>query len=356
MSKPVTFKEVAELAGVSTQTVSRVTNGGKGVKPDTLKRVQEAIDELGYVPNKGAQLLVRKKAKIVGVISLEMTLQGASSIVAGIRVESEKAGYSMSLTVSDSKEENLETAIKELKSQQVEAILINLPVSKEVSEKLVEKYKRIPFLFIDVPSEAKVNQVSADHYEGARRMIELMLAQGRRKFALLNGPSHSHAANLRRQAWENEIKKADAELIINVEGDWSAESGYIEATKLLLKPQKIDTLLVANDQMALGALRACNEQNIAVPQQIAVTGFDDTLNSEYFNPPLTTIRQDFKEIGKQAVQNILSHLVHKEEILKQVIPIELIERQSTMVVQKEANSVKKIEDLLQEIQRLLPNV
>ncbi|WP_373940670.1 LacI family DNA-binding transcriptional regulator [Polaribacter sejongensis] len=118
MNKKVTFKEVAELAGVSTQTVSRVTNGGEGVNANTLKKVQEAIDQLGYVPNKGAQLLVRKKAKIFGIITLEMTMEGASSIVNGIRLESEKAGYAISIAVSNSEEKNLENAIRELKSQQ----------------------------------------------------------------------------------------------------------------------------------------------------------------------------------------------------------------------------------------------
>ena len=170
MSK-VTFKEVAQLAGVSTQTVSRVTNGGKGVNPDTLRRVQEAIDKLGYVPNKGAQLLVRQNAKTFGVLSLAMTFQGAAGIVSGIRIESEKAGYSMSLAVAESGEESLEDAIREFKSQQVEAVLFNLPVSKELAERIVEKHQDMPFLFIDVPHKTEVNQVSADHYEGHARWL-----------------------------------------------------------------------------------------------------------------------------------------------------------------------------------------
>lgn len=356
MSEKVTFKEVAELAGVSTQTVSRVTNGGKGVNPETLLRVQEAIDKLGYVPNKGAQLLVQKKAKIFGVLTLEMTMEGASSIVAGIRVESEKAGYSMSLSVSGLGEENLEKAIREFKSQQVDAILINLPVTKEEAENIVKKHIQIPFLFIDTPQNAAVNQVSADHYEGGKQVAQLMLSQGRTKFAFLNGPSNSHAAILRRQAWEDEIKKSNAEIIIEAEGDWSAKSGYMQTTKLLFGSKSFDALLVCNDQMALGALRACSELKIAVPQQIAVTGFDDTLNSEYFSPPLTTIRQDFLEIGKQAVQQILYQLNDGKDTSKQLIPVELIERQSTMAVQKNTDSVKKIEDLLQEIHKLLPKI
>jgi DNA-binding LacI/PurR family transcriptional regulator len=355
MNKKVTFKEVAELAGVSTQTVSRVTNGGKGVNSETLKKVQEAVDQLGYVPNKGAQLLVRKKAMTFGVLTLEMTMQGASSIVGGIREESEKAGYSMSLAVSDSDEKNIINAVKELKSHQVDAILINLPVSKNLAEELVEKNHNLPFLFVDVPPDANVSQVSADHYEGAKLMAQLMLNHGRKKFALLNGPSHSYAANLRKQAWIDEIKKSDADVVLEIEGNWSAKSGYYKATELLLKSQKIDTILVGNDQMALGALRACAEQNYAVPEQIAVTGFDDTLNSEYYNPPLTTVHQNFLEIGKQAVQQILIQLKDEKNICNKLIPVKLIERQSTMPLQENGNSVEEIRNLLQKINRLLPN-
>ncbi|QXP68015.1 LacI family DNA-binding transcriptional regulator [Polaribacter sp. AHE13PA] len=355
MNKKVTFKEVAELAGVSTQTVSRVTNGGGGVNANTLKKVQEAIDQLGYVPNKGAQLLVRKKAKVFGVITLEMTMEGASSIVNGIRLESEKAGYAISIAVSNSEEENLENAIRELKSQQVDVVFINLPVQKELAENLVAKHKHLPFLFIDVSPEANVSQVAADHYKGAVLIAELMLKHGRKRFALLNGPAHSHAANLRKQAWLDVLKPSDAEIVTVETGDWSAKSGYYETTKLLLQPQNIDTLLVGNDQMALGALRACAEQKYAVPDQIAVTGFDDTVNSAYYNPPLTTVHQNFLEIGKQAVKQILIQLKNENNISKMVIPVQLIERQSTMPVKENLNSVKEIKDLLQKIQTLLPN-
>ncbi|NIJ45629.1 DNA-binding LacI/PurR family transcriptional regulator [Wenyingzhuangia heitensis] len=356
MSKKVTFKEVAALAGVSTQTVSRVTNGGDNVNSETLKKVQAAIDTLGYVPNKGAQLLVRKKAKIFGVISLEMTMEGAMNIVEGIRLESKKEGYSISISVLENGEDSLEQTIRELLSQQVDAILINLAVTKNMAESIVKKYAHIPFLFIDVPVEAHVNQVSANHYDGASKMAKLLLSQGHSRFALLNGPANSWAANQRKLAWENEIKKENAKIVLQAEGDWSAKSGYLETTKMLLQPIQIDALLVVSDQMALGALRACSEQKKAVPQQIVVSGFDDTADSAYFNPPLTTVKQNFLEIGKQAVQQVLLQLNDDTLISKQFIDVELVERQSTMLIEKESNAVQKIENLLQEIQSILPSI
>lgn len=356
MSNKVTFKDVAKLAGVSTQTVSRVTNGGANVNPETLKKVQQAIDELGYVPNKGAQLLVRKSTKTFGVISLPMFFQGAAGIVSGIRVECEKVGYSMSLAVADSEEASLEAAIREFKSQQVEAILFNLPVATDVAERLNRKHD-MPFLFIDVLPETQVSQVSADHYGGARAMADLMLAQGRQRFALIAGPSHSHAANLRLMAWSDSINEAGLSVVAKTVGDWSAESGYVETRKLLAHANRIDVLLLGNDQMALGALRACAEFNIAVPEQIAVAGFDDTLNSEYFNPPLTTVHQDFAEIGHLAVQKVLELLDDDmAQISKLLVPTVLVERLSTAPVIKSKNPIRDIELLLQEVQQKLSSI
>ena len=357
MEKKITFKEVAKLAGVSTQTVSRVTNGGLNVDPITLKRVQEAINTLGYIPNKGAQLLVRKSAKIFGVLSLGSTFEGAASIVEGIRLESLAIGYHISIAVTEEGEEQIELAIKELQSQQVEAIFINLPLTTAIAEKIVNKHSKISFLFIDVPYETAVNQVSSDHYQGAKLVADLVLNQGRKQIALLNGPSISYAANCRTKAWMDAITNSEASIVAQAEGNWSAESGYLETTKLLSQAIEFDALLVGNDQMALGALRACAEFKKEIPLQIAVTGFDDTTNSAYFNPPLTTVRQNFLELGRKAVQKIANQIKNGDHsISKNKIPVTLIERKSTQTTAKDPKATEKIANLLQEINKLLPHL
>ena len=356
MNSNITFKDVAERAGVSTQTVSRVTNGAANVNPETRKRVQEAIDELGYVPNKGAQLLVQKTAKTFGVLTLDISFQGASRIVEGIRNESAKAGFAISLAVVEKGEEALKLAIRDLKSQQVAAIFINLPVKRELAEKIVLKNKPLPFVFIDVDPEAQVNQVMSDHYNGALQAAELMIKHNRTRFALISGPEKSSASRLRKKAWKDVIEKENATLVTELEGDWSARSGYSKAMEIFSCGQEIDALLVANDQMTLGALRACREQNIDVPQKTAVIGFDDTENSEFFYPPLSTIRQDFINIGHQAVSEVLSCLKNETvEPLKAYIPVKLIERQSTATKNSATDKNDKIESLLSEIKGLLSN-
>lgn len=354
MNSKITFKDVAKLAGVSTQTVSRVTNNNGYVNEETRKRVQAAIDELGYVPNRSAQLMGKKKAKVFGVLTLDISFQGASRIVEGIRNESKKAGYAISLAVLDDGEDALENAIRDMKSQQVNAILINAPVSKERAEQMVKDHSSIPLVFIDVPPESQVNHVMADHREGGRIAAELMIQQGRTRFAFLNGPEKSAAARLRREAWIEVVEKAGAEIIAEEYGDWSARSGYTAGSALFSRGQAIDAVMVANDQMAIGALRACREHRIDVPRRTAVIGFDDTANSEFFCPPLTTIRQNFLEIGRQAVSEIISCLDKPEHCaIKTAVPVELVERQSTAPVVSADDKADRLEALLAELKQVL---
>jgi DNA-binding LacI/PurR family transcriptional regulator len=354
MNAKVTFKDVAELAGVSTQTVSRVTNNNGYVNEKTRKRVQAAIDQLGYVPNKSAQLMGRKKANVFGVITLDISFQGASRIVEGIRNESKKAGYATSLAVLDESEDALENAIRDMKSQQVNAILVNVPVAKEHAEQIVKDHASIPFVFIDVDPETRVNHVMADQRAGGRMAAELMLKHGRKRFGFINGPEQSPAARMRREAWTCAIEAAGAVVVAEEPGDWSALSGYTAGSALFARGQAIDALMVANDQMAIGALRACREHRIDVPRQMAVIGFDDTANSEFFCPPLTTIRQNFLEIGHQAVSEILSCLDTPAHCaIKVEVPVELVERQSTAPAERPAEKADRLESLLSELKQVL---
>lgn len=354
MNSNITFKDVAKLAGVSTQTVSRVTNNATNVKPETRERVQAAIDELGYVPNQSAQMLVRKKAKVFGVLTLNLSLQGSSRIVEGIRNQSKAAGYAISLAVLDDSDD-LDAIIRELRSQQVDAILINAPVEAAIAEQAIKNHPALPFVFIDVDPATPVNQVMTDHHSGALLAANLMVEQQRSRFAFINGPAHSPAAQLRREGWVSVIEAAGAKLVDEETGDWSAKSGYFKTMELLASGRAIDALMVANDQMAIGVLRACRENNISVPDDIAVIGFDDTNNSGYFCPPLTTIRQNFREIGHQAVEEILACLeapAHKP--IKRAIPVELIERQSTAPAKPASEKDDRLTALLTELKPLLP--
>jgi len=352
----VTFKDVAELANVSTQTVSRVTNGSPNVAEETRKKVNAAIEELGYIPNKGAQILGRARSKVIGLVTIEILLHGASLIANGIRKQATKLGYGTSLSVvSGYSLEKITAAIRDLQSQRVEFIIMNIPLSKEQSEMLVAQYAGIHFVFIDVPPKAQVNAVHGANYEGAKQAAELMLSQQRKRLLVITGPHESSASELRVQGWMDVLKGyPDAKVINQFEGDWQARSGYLSTREALVNGADFDGVLVGNDQMALGVLRALSEFNLTVPQQVAVIGFDDTYDSAYFTPPLTTIKQDFLLIGRRSVLMALSMAEKpQKECQQESIVTQLIERKSTQLCEHRQGNQQKMRSLLKQVEQLL---
>ncbi|WP_372880478.1 LacI family DNA-binding transcriptional regulator [Psychromonas sp.] len=354
----VTFKDVAKLANVSTQTVSRVSNGAGNVAEETRQKVNSAIKKLGYVPHKGAQILRQTSSKVIGLVTLDIMLQGASLISNGIREQAKALGYGISLSVvAKHSMEKITAAVDDLRSQRVEFIIMNIPLGKEEAEMLVGQYADIHFVFIDVPPESGVNVVCAANYQGARQAAELMLSLQRKRFLLITGPSDSSASQLRLQGWLDALKKcADARIVNQFAGDWTAASGYLHVREALSYGCGFDALLVGNDQMALGVVRALNEFNLSVPQQVSVIGFDDSDDSAYFWPPLTTIRQDFRQIGERCVLMALSMAeTPAADCRKEAIATTLIERKSTQpYLHSQKDNKQKIATLLKQFEKLLP--
>lgn len=352
----VTFKDVAKLANVSTQTVSRVTNGSSNVAEETRVKVNAAIKKLGYIPNKGAQILGRAKSNMIGVVTIDILLHGASLIANGIREQARLLGYGTSLAVvSTHSLDKITAAIDELKSQRVEFIIMNIPLSKEEAETLVKRYVGIDFVFIDVPLDSRVNAVCADNYEGAKKAAELMVSLHRKHFLVITGPQDSSAAEQRLKGWLDVLDlHVDVSVVSQFEGDWQASSGYLHTHHALNDGIHFDAVLVGSDQMALGVIRALNEFNLTVPQQVSVIGFDDTADSAYFSPPLTTIRQDFLLIGERSVSMALSRIGKTDAAFKQeFITTEVVVRKSTQVYQKKLTDKETLRQLLKQCEQLL---
>ncbi|UPW19448.1 LacI family DNA-binding transcriptional regulator [Agarivorans sp. TSD2052] len=350
----VTFKQVAELAGVSTQTVSRVTNGASNVAQDTRDKVNAAIAQLGYVPNKGAQLLSGAKSKVIGLITLDVSLHGISLIANNIRIQAQRHDFGTAFSVVDEHAfDKIVSATRELTSQRIEYIIVNLPLTKNEAEQLVELFPNLHFVFIDVPDDSQVNSVSAAHYQGASDAASLMLKQQRHRLLLLTGPSDSSASKLRLQGWLAQIERQKATVVAQLEGDWLASSGYQLTREALRNGAQIDGVLVASDQMALGVLRALHEHALTVPQQVAVIGFDDSADSAYFSPPLTTIKQDFSLISERAIAMLFDDKSSSLP-LKASIATQLIERQSTQLFTEQSYNKAALERLLLQIKNALP--
>ena len=204
----VTFKDVARLAGVSTQTVSRVTNGADNVAEETRKRVNDAIKKLGYVPNKGAQMLSRAKSRIIGIVSLDISLHGVALIANGVRNQAHEMDYATALAVlGDNSIEEFRSAIRELIAQQVDAIIINAPVTREMAETLVEQFSQLTLVFIDVPEGTPVNSLSCDHKAGANLAISHLIEHRRESLVCISGPKASTASESGDQEWESQIQQ-----------------------------------------------------------------------------------------------------------------------------------------------------
>ncbi|MCX2756965.1 MULTISPECIES: LacI family DNA-binding transcriptional regulator [Vibrio] len=352
----ITFKDVAKLAGVSTQTVSRVTNGSQDVAESTRNKVNAAIKQLGYVPNKGAQMLSRAKSTSVGLVTLDMALHGAAMIANGVRMQAHDMSYGVAFSVvSEPNLANTREAIRELMAQQVDSIILNVPLKSADAELLVEQYQHLNLIFIDVPSNSQVNYVCGDHAEGAKLAAQHLLESGRTDFLLITGPNESSASKIRHQSWLAALSDAESKVQYQYQGNWQAESGYLGVREAVAKQAVFDAVLVASDQMALGVLRALQELQIPVPDKVAVVGFDGIEDSAFFNPPLTTIKQDFTTIGRQAV--VLAEKLNansQDALLQHHIETALLPRESSQPKVTAHYEKQEIEQLLKRIQTLLP--
>ncbi|MEZ8111544.1 LacI family DNA-binding transcriptional regulator [Vibrio splendidus] len=352
----ITFKDVAKLAGVSTQTVSRVTNGSQDVAESTRNKVNAAIKQLGYVPNKGAQMLSRAKSTSVGLVTLDMALHGAAMIANGVRMQAHDMSYGVAFSVvAEPNLANTREAIRELMAQQVDSIILNVPLKSADAEWLVEQYQHLNLIFIDVPSNSQVNYVCGDHAEGAKLAAQHLLESGRTDFLLITGPNESSASEIRHQSWLAALSDAESKVQYQYQGNWQAESGYLGVREAVAKQAVFDAVLVASDQMALGVLRALQELQIPVPDKVAVVGFDGIEDSAFFNPPLTTIKQDFTTIGRQAV--VLAEKLNansQDALLQHHIDTALLPRESSQPKVRTHYEKQEIEQLLKRIQTLLP--
>ena len=326
--KPITLYDVARYAGVSYQTVSRVINQAEHVSVRTREKVLFAMRELNYVPNRGAQQLAGKRSRTLGLLTSDLALHAPSQIASAVKNRAAQSGAGVIVAMPEqASQAACVLALQELLAQRVTGLLINLPLEDDQAEALAALAHPTPTLFLDVSPTAKVNSLVFNAAQGARLGAEHVLNLGHRAIALLAGPQSSVSARARLAGWLEALAKANVTPAACVHGDWSAASGYEQAIQLLALRPLPEAILVANDQMALGVLRACAEKGIAVPGQIAVIGYDDTADSAWYTPPLTTVRQAFKEAGEHSVEWLLQPPA-EAELSQTLLPVTLVVRSS----------------------------
>lgn len=298
------LEDVADVAGVSHQTVSRVINNHPHVSEATRGRVQSAIMELGYRRNTAARSLVTRRSQTLGVLASELSQYGPARTLLGVEQAAREAGYFVSIAaLREVTEESILNAVSHFTDQSVDGIVVLVPHS-DTLRALAESNLSVPVVAVGASGNGKLAGARVDQRQGARLAVGHLIELGHRRIAHVCGPPRWTDSGERAAGWREALGGAGLNEEFLLEGDWSAGSGYRIGRKLAAE-RPVTALFVANDQMALGVLCAFAEVNVGVPQDISIVGFDDQPESGYFTPPLTTVQQDFEELGRRCVDVML---------------------------------------------------
>ncbi|MBU2665005.1 LacI family DNA-binding transcriptional regulator [Actinoplanes bogorensis] len=299
--------DVARLAGVSHQTVSRVLNEHKNVSEQTRLKVRAAIAELGYRPNRTARALVTGTSKVIGVVAPNTALYGPSSMLTAFEQAAQESGFAVNVgSVRSLNERSIADAVERHLDQRVAGLVVIAPVAS-AGPALARLPEDVPLVTIDGDPERASTLVTVDQVAGARAATEHLLAAGHSTVWHISGPADWFDAAGRVRGWEQALAAAGAEQPPLLTGDWSAESGYRNG-KLLARLPEVTAVFTANDHIALGLLRALSEHGRRVPEEISIVGFDDVPQAAYYTPPLTTVRPDFDAVATAGVELLLTQI------------------------------------------------
>lgn len=320
--------DVARLAGVSHQTVSRVINDSAHVRPETRGRVLAAMRTLDYRPNPAARALVTGRSRTLGVVSFDTTLYGPASTLFAIEQAAHASGYFItivSLLAMD--RASVLGAVDRLRVQGVDGILVITP-QEGAAAAVANLPAAVPVVAVEAGRPGSVPVVAVDQFAGAVSATQLLLDLGHRTVWHIAGPRDFLEAQQRVEGWRATLDAAGAQAPPLLTGDWSPRSGY-EVGRRLAEDPEVTAVFVANDQMALGVLRALHERGRSIPGEISIVGFDDIPEAQYFTPPLTTVRQDFGQMGRSSLRLLLDLMQSGQPPSRLTIAPELIVRRST---------------------------
>jgi DNA-binding LacI/PurR family transcriptional regulator len=302
------MSDVGRLAGVSHQTVSRVINGSLHVRPETRDRVLWAMRELNYRPNSVARALVTGRSKTLGVVTFDTTLYGPATTLYGVERAAHEAGYfiiATSLKAMD--RSSVPEAIERLRRHGVDGILVITPQEQSAEALLHAPAGDTPLVAVEAGPTQAVPVVAIDQHAGAAMATQHLLDLGHRTVWHITGPTDFLESQQRTHGWRTTLEASGADAPEPLIGDWSPRAGYELGRRLTAEPS-LTAIFVANDQMALGVLRAMHEAGRKVPEELSIVGFDDIPEAAYFAPPLTTVRQDFDDMGSRSVRLLLQML------------------------------------------------
>jgi DNA-binding LacI/PurR family transcriptional regulator len=301
------INDVARLAGVSHQTVSRVLNDHPKVSELTRARVLEAVQRLHYRPNALARGLAGRRSWVIGVVSFDTILHGPAATLHGVERAARAAGYGVSIaSLEQPTRDGVRAALDALADQSVAGVVVIAPQSA-VSVAAGHHRTAMVTAAAGADPHSGIPAIGVDQVAGAALAVRHLLNLGHRTVWHVSGPPDWLEARRRIDGWRTALEQAGRHVPEPLVGDWSARSGYAAGVELAPAAARGDVTAVfaANDQTALGLMRALREHGVRVPGDVSLVGFDDIPEAEFLWPPLTTVRQDFDEIGRRCVAALL---------------------------------------------------
>lgn len=327
--KRSTLRDVAELAGVSYQTVSRVINQHPNVARRTRERVLSAIRQLDYRPNQAAKVLATGRSYMLQLLMYDIRY---SDPLPAMIHQARKLGYTLLISELSpfAAPEDIRAALDDLTARMIDGLLIYTPTPFFTYTEMRSLCRGVPFVLVGAGMGIKSPSVVFDQRHGCELALQHLLDLGHCRIAEISGHPRHIDAQLRHETAVTMLKAHGLTPGPSLEGDFEVPSGYAAAKKLLDSGEPFTALFVANDRMALGALRALHERGVRVPEDVSVVGFDDMGEAAYFNPPLTTVRQDLQVLAQQSVEYLVSMIGNPSMPVQQrVLYPELIVRGST---------------------------
>lgn len=333
MKRRVTIEDVARAAGVSRQTVSRAINNKGEISPATLKRVMEAVQELGYRPSGVARGLATQRTYTVGLVVPDITNPFFPEIARGVQDVARSEEYSVFLCNTDESPEEELQVLYSLAAQPVDGIILcGSRIGDDDLAAFVDRYRPLVVLngFLEHPG---VSLILVDNHQGAKLAVDYLADQGHVAIGMLAGPVTSPSSAQRVEGF----CQAMAARNLPVPEDWilsgppTIEGGYEAAYHLLTQHPQVTAIFAYNDLRALGAIQACRELGRRVPAQCAIVGFDDIRMAALVSPSLTSVRVDKYHLGQQAMSRLLAMLDEPDAAFPPIcIDVELVIRESAL--------------------------
>lgn len=310
----VTIKEVAQAAGVSTATVSRVLNKVGPVDNETRRRVEEAAKELSYVPNALGRSLSTRRTEALGMLLPDLYGEFFSDVIRGADETAQQNRYHLLVSSAHNNREKIATTLQMLRGRVDGLVIMSPHIDAQTLNANVPK--NLPTVLLNCRiKDVAFNSINIDNFDGARRMVQHLVEHGHRRIAIIKGTEKNLDAEERLAGYVQAIGDAgiDPSESIVMEGNFMDSSGYEAAQKILALSPRPTAIFASNDSMAIGALSALREVGVSVPHEMALAGFDDIPIARYLTPALTSVHVPISDLGAMAIQRLLQVMRAKND-------------------------------------------